>query len=170
MKFIFGVLCYCVICNVFGQEKRLQREGFELVIPVKGKVVYKDQIKPSPYFVTGTDLQLYPTEQVFIEVVYKDSIIHSMKAVETIEYPERTIVIEFHQETKSGKSEVMTLKVVNPFTQTLIYKALMYTIKAKDWSPITTLPVKGKSTGYEIWNEVIIALVLKDWELVSKTD
>lgn len=165
MKFLFGVLFYCFIITTVAQEQPLLREPFELVIPVKGKVVYKDQIGASPYFVDGTDLQLYPTEQVYVEVEHEGTTIISMRAIEEVQYPERTIIVEFHQETKSGKSEVMTLKVVNPFSSTLTYQALSYTIDTKKWSPITTLPVKAQSVGYEIWNDVIITLVLKDWRL-----
>jgi hypothetical protein len=135
-----------------------------LKLPVNGEQFYEQKVKSTPYFVKDRVLQIYPGEKLFIEVETDQKEITSMKVVKENLNPEKTIVIEFTQTVKDKKSEMMTLKVVNPFNKDLEYKAMMYLVGHDKWKSTNVLTVKSKLTGYEMWADVIITLVLSDWK------
>jgi len=149
----------------YAQNEKTNREEFTLKLPVDGKQFYEQKVENSSYFVKENVLQIYPGEKLFIEVEINKKEITSMKVVKENLNPERTIEIEFTQNTKDRKSESMMLKIVNPFEKDLEYKAMMFIVGHNQWINTNVLPVKSKLTGYETWTDVIITLVLSNWKL-----
>lgn len=156
----------CVSFNfTYGQNERPNREGFTLKLPVDGEQYYEQEVATGPFFVKEKVLQIYPGESLLIEVETGNKEITSMKIVKENLNPEKTIEVEFTQNTKDRKSESMMLKVVNPFKKDLEYKAMMFVVGHDQWINTNVLPVKAKLTGFETWPDVIITLVLTEWKL-----
>ncbi|MEP7236832.1 MAG: hypothetical protein ABI685_03165 [Ferruginibacter sp.] len=161
---LFTILCF-QFCNA--QNLKPQREAFTLKLPVDGVSFYEEEIKSGPYFVHGNILQIYPSEKFFIEVELKNDSIISMKTVKENLDPKNTIEIEFSQTVKNKKSEMMILKVKNPFTKKLEYEAKMYVVGHNKWISTSIMPVQPNIVGYETWNDVIISLALDNWKLTK---
>ena len=87
-----------------------------------------------------------------------------MKVVQKNLNPEKTINVELTQTTKNRKNEYMTLTVDNPFNKALEYTAMMYIVGQDKWINTNVYPVRAKMAGIEMWSDVIITLVLRDWK------
>jgi hypothetical protein len=159
------ILLSTSIALVFGQNEKTSREEFSLKLPVNGEQFYEQKVDKSPYFIKENVLQIYPGEKLFIEVEKTKSEITSMKVVKDNLNPQKTILIEFAQTTKGRKSESMMLKIVNPFNKDLEYKAMMFIVGHDKWINTNVYPVRAKLTNFEMWNDVIISLVLSEWKL-----
>ncbi len=59
----------------------------------------------------------------------------------------------------------MMLKVENPFDKKLIYEAGMFIVGNNQWLSTSIMPVQEKLVGFELWNDVIITMILTDWRL-----
>lgn len=160
IAFFFGF----IIANFcYGQQEF--RENFTLKLPVDSVRYYQQEVKKSPYFVKENTLQIYPGEHLFIEADVKEGKLGSMKVVKENVNPSKTIEIEFSQDVENRKHKGMMLQVSNPFDKNLLYDAMMYTVGKSQWVETSILPVKPKLIGFELWNDVIITLVLHDWRL-----
>jgi hypothetical protein len=160
IAFFFGLIMadFC-----FGQQEF--REDFTLKLPVDSVRYYQQEVKKSPYFVKENTLQIYPGEHVFIETELKEGKLESMKVVKENVNPSKTIEVEFSQDTEDRKHKGMVLQVSNPFDSNLLYDATMYTVGEPKWVETSILPIKPKLTGFELWNDVIITIVLHNWRL-----
>ncbi len=163
-KVVLTMMLSLSFAFTYAQNEKEKREEFTLNLPVDGKQYYEQKIESSPYFVNEKVLQIYPGEKIFIEVETGKNEITSMKVVKENLNSKKTIEIEFTQTVKDGKSEMMMLKVINPFNRDLEYKAMMFIIGHDKWISTNVLPVGAKLTGYETWTDVIITLVLADWK------
>lgn len=150
---------------VHSQNDKPERASYTLKLPVDSINFYEQEVKSGPYFVADKVLQMYATETIFIEVETKKKEIVSMKTVKENVNPEKTITLALTQTVKNKKSEMMMLKITNPFKYELQYKAQMYIVGHNKWIPTNVFPVKPKLTTYEIWGDVIITLVLSEWIL-----
>jgi len=164
-KVILTILLSLSFAFAYAQNEKEKRDEFTLKLPVDGEQYYEQTVASAPFFVQDKVLQIYPGEKLFIEVETDKKEITSMKVVKENLNPEKTIEIEFTQTVKDRKSEMMMLKVVNPFKKDLEYKAMMFIVGNDKWINTNVLPVKAKLTGYETWPDVIITLVLTDWKL-----
>ena len=163
-KIILILLFGISFSNIFAQNEKLSREAYTLKLPVSEDEFYEQKVMKSPYFVKDNILQLYPGEKLFIEVETNKNKIISMKSVKENINPQKTIIIEFTQNTKDRKSELMMLKIENPFEKDLEYKAMIFIVGHDKWINTNVYPVKAKLTGYETWSDVIITLALSDWK------
>jgi len=163
-KLILTLLISINFGFIYAQNERPSREEFTLKLPVDGERFYEQNVAGRPFFVKKGILQIYPNEKLFLEVETTKKEIISMKVVKENLNPEKTVEIEFTQNVKDRKSESMMLKVVNPFKKDLKYKAMMFIVGHDKWISTNVLPVRSKLTGYETWSDVIITLVLSDWE------
>lgn len=164
-RVIMTILLSLSFAFTYAQNDKEKRDEFTLKLPVDGEQYYEQKVESTPYFVKEKILQIYPGEKLFIEVEADKKEITSMKVVKENLNPEKTIEIEFTQTVKDRKSEMMMLKVVNPFKKDLEYKAMMFIVGHDKWINTNVLPVKAKLTGYETWPDVIITLVLTEWKL-----
>jgi len=158
------ILLTIISVFAFAQNEKTNREEYTLKLPVNGEQFYEQKVFKSPYFVKENVLQIYPGEKLFIEVETTKSEITTMRVVKENLNPKKTILVEFTQTTKGNKSESMMLKVVNPFEKDLEYKAMMYIVGHDKWIDTNVYPVRAKLTGFEMWSDVIITLVLSDWK------
>jgi len=148
----------------YGQNERSDREELNLKLPVDGEQYYEEKIESSLFFVKENLLQIYPGESILIEVETEQKNITAMTVVKENLNPAKTLEVEFTQTVKDGKSEMMTLKVVNPFQSDLDYKAMMFLAGQEKGIMTSILPVPANLTGYEMWPDVITTLILFDWK------
>ncbi|MFS4429350.1 hypothetical protein [Chryseobacterium sp. S90] len=158
-------LFFGLIISKFCFSQQEFRENFTLKLPVDSVRYYQQEVKKSPYFVKENTLQIYPGEHLFIEADVKDGKLESMKVVKDNINPSKTIEIEFSQDTEDRKHKGMMLQVSNPFGKNLLYDAMMYTVGKKEWAKTSIIPIKPKLSNFELWNDVIITLVLNNWRL-----
>ena len=163
-KIITILLSICFF-NTYAQNDKSYRDEFMLKLPVDGKQFYEQKVDKSPYFVKDKILQIYSGEKLFIEVEITQNKITSMKVVKENLNPKKTIKVELTQEVKDSISESMILKIENPFKKDLDYKAMMFIVGQNKWIQTNVLPIKAKLSSFEIWSDVIITMVLSDWNL-----
>ncbi|PXY38754.1 hypothetical protein DMB65_21305 [Flavobacterium cheongpyeongense] len=147
----------------YSQNEIKEREPFVLKLAVDNEQFYQMDIPKSKFFVKENIIQIYPTEKLNVEVEIKNDTIYSMKVVDKIVEPKRTIQIEFLQNVKDKKPEGMMLKVTNPFDRKLNYNAMMYIVGHNKWLSTSIIPILPNLVNYETWNDVIITLVLEKW-------
>lgn len=151
--------------NSYGQDDNAFRKPFKLTLAVDSLRFYEQEIEKSPYFVKDNILQIFPGEKIFVEVETKKNEIVSMKTVSENIHPKKTIEIEFRQKANGKISELMILRVNNPFKKKLSYEAMMYIVGHDKWIKTSILPVGPTISGVETWTDVIVTLVLSDWKL-----
>jgi hypothetical protein len=88
-----------------------------------------------------------------------------MKIVRENLHPKKTIILKFDQNMEGRIHSNMMVSVTNPFSSVLKYSALMYLVGHDKWIETSIVPIRAELTGIEMWNDVIISLVLKDWTL-----
>lgn len=160
------ILWLCLAANVcFAQNDREFREAFTLKLAVDSVRFYQQEVQKSKYLVKENTLQIYPGEHIFVETETQGDIITSMKVVKENKNPSKTIEIQFSQDTKGRQNAGMVLDVDNPFSKLLKYDAMMYIVGRKDWIKTSIIPVPPKLKSFELWNDVIITLVLENWRL-----
>ena len=163
MKKILFIILTFTASFCYSQNEIKEREAFALKLAVDSEQFYQMDVPKSKYFVKENILQIYPTEKLNVEVEIKSDTIFSMKVVEKIIEPKKTIEIEFLQNVKENKPNGMMLKVTNPFDQKLNYNAMMYIVGNNKWLSTSIIPILPNLVNYETWNDVIITLVLEKW-------
>lgn len=161
--FLLIILFSFKLC--FGQNENESREAFTLKLAVDTVRFYQQEIKNSKYFVKDNILQIYSGENLFIETELTDNIITSMKVVKKNINPSKTIEINFSQTVSGKENKGMMLQVSNPFNKSLSYDAMMFIVGKNEWIKTSILPIKPKLKNVELWNDVIITLVLNNWRL-----
>jgi len=164
-KFYSLLIVFIVTGSVNAQNYNPSRAGFMLILPVDSINFYTQQVPESNYIVNGTVLQIYSGEEIFIEVETDSAKIVSMKCVEEIVDPNKTLVVNLSQKIEGKINKGSTLKISNPFDYKLSYNAAMYIVGGTDWLSTTTMPVEANLTNFELWPEVVITLVLNNWVL-----
>lgn len=165
IKFLLILLINIFSVSTSAQNETQFREEFTLEISVDSVQFYQQEITKSKYFVKEGVLQIYPGENIFIETEIDGNNIKEMKVVKENLNPAKTIEIKFSQTVNGKQHEQMMLQVKNPFDKELNYDAMMYIIGHNDWVDTTIIPIKPKLTSFEIWNNVIITLVLHNWRI-----
>lgn len=163
MKNNILILVFFFCCSVNAQNLVPDREEFKLTLAVDNENFYSSLVKKSPYFIEEKILQIYPSEKLNVEVEIQFNKIHTMKVVRQNINPERTITIEFRQETKGNLHDGMILVVSNPFNKNLKYNAEMFLVGGEKWLPTSILSIPPGIPSYEMWRDNIVTLVLSDW-------
>lgn len=163
MKLVFSILLLLPILAI-SQDKQAFRDAFELNLPINNGKFYKYTVSKSNYFVYRTDLQIYPTEELFIEVELNYTEVKSMSVVKENINPQKTLIVSFNQETKNGKSNIMVLKIHNPFPYQLSYKSSIYPTESEQWESHIPYKIQAYKTSFEMFNTPIATIVLKNWQ------
>ena len=163
-------LCFIVLVSVLrvnGQDTTavINRAAYKVKLVIDKKTTYESNIKATPWFVEGNNLQLYPGEEIYLEAEVDNGTIKAVKVVKENLHPEKTITIGFTQVVENKQHEMMMLKIVNPFNQELSYKAKILPFKSNAWTPTTVLPVRAGISSFETWPDIITSIVLSDWVL-----
>ena len=164
-KITFILILLSAICQ--SQNEKSEREPFKLEIVADAENNYSANISKFPYFVKEKVLQIYPGEELNIETEIKGDSIFSMKVVDKIAFPEKTIKLKFFQNAPDRKNTQMLLSIVNPFDRKLIYNAMIYTVAGQRWSPTSIIPIQPGLVGYETWPDVIATMALEKWRFVK---
>ncbi|MPS64710.1 MULTISPECIES: hypothetical protein [Chryseobacterium] len=163
---ILSLLIISLFSNFcFGQNEKEYREEFTLKIPVDSIQFYQQEVPKSKYFVKEGVLQIFPGENLYVETEISGNKITSMKVVKENLNPAKTIEIKFSQTVEGRKHEQMVLEVKNPFDKELNYDAMMFIVGHDNWMKTSIIPIKPKLMNFEMWNDVIITLVLNNWRI-----
>jgi hypothetical protein len=169
MKFIlFFVFLTTTFCSYAQDTTQLKRTPYKLTVAVDKNTVYEEDLGATPFVLPNNTIQLYPGETIYIEIEQENGIIKSMKAVQAIVDPAKTLTLSFTQTAKKKVHELMMLKVVNPFKQKLVYKASIFLMKQKKWAKTDVYPVEAGLSGYETWPDIITSIGLGQWAFESK--
>jgi hypothetical protein len=153
----------------YGQDTtQLKRIPYKLIVAVDKNTSYEEEIKATPYVLPNKTIQLYPGETVYIEVQQENGNIKSMTAVKEIKNPAITLTISFTQTARKNIHEMTMLKVVNPFSTQLTYKAKIFLLNPKKWVDTNVYPVEAGLSAFETWPDIITSIGLGDW--VFKTN
>jgi hypothetical protein len=161
--FLFILSSFSTFC--FAQNEKEYREEFTLKIPVDSVQFYQQEVPKSKYFVKEGTLQIFPGESLYVEAETNGNTITAMKVVKENLNPAKTIEIKFSQSVEGRKHEQMVLEVKNPFDKELSYDAMMYIVGNNNWMKTSIIPIKPKLMNFEMWNDVIITLVLNNWRI-----
>jgi hypothetical protein len=164
--FLFALIT--ISLSSYGQDStKLKRTPYKLTVVVDKKTVYEEDLKANPYVLPDNTVQIYPGETVYIEVEQENGVIKSMNAVKENTNPGKTLIIAFSQNVKKNVHESMTLKVTNPFSKKLIYKAKIFLLK-KNWVDTDVYPVEAGLSAFEIWSDIITSIGLGHWTFQDK--
>jgi len=159
-------LLFLVLQSSFAQDtSSLQRVPYKLHIDVNKQTSYDENLPAARFVNPNKSVQLYPGETVYLEAELTAGQISKLRAVPAIRDSSKTILISFTQSSKKRVHELMMLKVINPFSQTLSYKAMILLLNQKKWEPTSILPVPAGLTGYETWQDIIISIGIGGWTL-----
>lgn len=166
MKETFSLILILIFgYSLNAQNEKPERDAFKLNITIDSVYFYQQDVAKSPYFVKDKILQIYPSENIFIETEIKSDSIYSMSVVKENLNPEKTIIVEFNQNIKGNMHDGMMLSVKNPFDKTLKYEAFMYINGGTEWIPTSIIPIRPNLVNYELWSDVILSLVLVEWRI-----
>ena len=169
-KILVLVFFLASLSYVFPNENVvIERSAFDLYISVNENSYWEWTVPQSPYVFSENYIQFYPGEKLFVEADVIDDIIVKLTVVNEISDESKTITLEFNQRTNSDNPKIhkyMLLVISNPFAKNLEYKANVYLIQNNDWWINTsTIPVRAGLISYEMWPDIIGAIVLYDFIL-----
>ncbi|MBD3584067.1 hypothetical protein [Flavobacterium selenitireducens] len=164
MKMKYTLMLLLIVVSSIAQEKRNELK-VELIVDKENN--YSTAVAESPYFVKEKVLQIYPGEDLNIEVEINEGNISTMKVVDVVKFPERTISVRFFQESKDRQNAQMILVVKNPFSKKLLYDAIIYLPVMEKWTRTSIIPILPKLVGYEMWPDVIATIALENWRFIN---
>jgi hypothetical protein len=145
--------------NLIAQNEKLNRDALTI------KLEYEQQIGKSLYFIKPNTLQIFPSEELLMEVEIEGESIRSMKIVKENFNPNKTIIISFSQKNDETNGKFMMLDVKNPFNKILSFEANILTPGNNDWTKTSILPIQAQSSGIEIWHDAIVSIVMENWKI-----
>ena len=163
MKNIILALILTFSLSLYSQNDIPKRNSFKLEIAANETQQYAADIPEGPYFVKDKILQIYCGEKIFVECEIQADTISKMKVVEKNINPEKTIVIEFTQNSENRKEISTQLLVKNPFSKPLNYDAFMFTPISQQWKSTSIIPIRPTLQNFEHWPHAIITLALQNW-------
>jgi len=171
MKNTLFMAFFLIIAAVIYPDDNIiaERSPFTLELSVNENEYLEFEILQSPYVIDENRIILFSGEKIFVEADVVDGIIVKFAVVREITDQSKTIVIEFNQikdDNDLRKHKFMMLKIINPFNKNLEYKADVYLARHNRWWYNTsTIPVRAKLTSYESWPDLLLTIVLYDFEL-----
>ncbi|WP_151674413.1 hypothetical protein [Patiriisocius marinus] len=154
-----------LVCS--GQNSIEHRKAQTIEIVLDSITSIDIPVEISPYFVEPKVLLIYPSDTLNIEIEIAKDTIASMKVVDKILFPEKTVTLEFTQTVHEDFTTQMTLDMYNPFDKKLSYKAYMVTPYSEGWVETSIIPVFPKIHSVELWGDTIISLILEEWKLIK---
>ena len=141
------------------------RKPFKLDLEINDTNYFQAEIPESPIVLASNSVQLYPGEEIYIEVEL-DSVnkIKSIKSVKKNLNPKTTLVISFEQIAKKHIHEKMVLSIYNPFDMELIYKPSLLLFKISDWLLKKDIIAPKNQLSVEVFPELSISIILLDLE------
>jgi hypothetical protein len=165
MKKIILTIILIFSLSLYSQNDKPKRSSFKIEIAANETQQYAADIPESPFFVKEKILQIYCGEKIFVECEIEGDSISKMKVVEKNIHPEKTIEIEFTQNSENRKEISTQLWVKNPLSKTLRYDAFMFTPISQQWKSTSIIPIRPNLQNFEYWPHAIITLVLQNWRI-----
>lgn len=151
--------------DILAQVKRLP---YKLSVIVDENTVYEEDIKATPYVLPNNTIQLYPGENIYVEVESIGGVVTSMNAVRENKNPSKTLVISFTQTISNRTHKSMLLKIANPFKEKLYYSAVIFLMQQKKWVNTDVYPVEAEISSFESWPDIITSITLSKWSFKSE--
>lgn len=145
-KFIFTLLALLVTTSI------VKSQNIENVSKEENKFVYSNSVK------------LFLGDSIYIEANNTRKMLSDFVRVNSITDSTKTISFKFTYD-KFGSNNASILKVSNPFSKVLSYKAKIRIAPGKRYSETSIMPVWGGIFGMEMWPYKIESIILYDFEL-----
>jgi hypothetical protein len=111
-------------------------------------------------------LQINVKDKRFFEAERNTDNTLRFKEVREITDSSKTLTIELTYSNGAGAM----LKILNPFSEQLVYKAELYSYKKKDYLETSTIPVYPKLSSFETWPYKIDQIRLTGFKLVKEKE
>jgi hypothetical protein len=168
-NFISSIALLAFSFCLYGQDgAQFKRTPYKLKVAVDKKSFYEEDLKETAFVLPDKTVQLYPGETIYIEVEQENGVIKNMTAVKEIKNPAITLTISFTQTAAKKVHEMMMLKIDNPFSSPLIYKASIFLFNQKKWVSTNVYPVMEGLSAYETWPDIITSIGLNSWAFQNK--
>jgi hypothetical protein len=165
---ILSVATLITSLTTSAQDTILKRDPYKLTVVVDKNSFYEQQITATPYVLPDKTIQIYPGETIYVEVVQENGKVKRLTAVKQIKDTSNTVTISLSQSVNEKTPELTMLKVTNPFSSQLIYKAKIFLLTENKWANTDVLPVEARLAGFEAWPQVITSIVLSDLKIQKK--
>ncbi|KQR91963.1 hypothetical protein ASG01_13260 [Chryseobacterium sp. Leaf180] len=108
----FIIIAFSILSfSLYSQNDKPLRNPYTLEIAANETQQYGMDVKESPYFVKAEVLQIYCGEKIFVECEIEGDSISHMKVVKNMIYPQKTIIIDFDQNSENRKEIRTDLRV-----------------------------------------------------------
>ena len=124
----------------------------------------EDVKKEENKFIYSDAIKLFPGDSLLIEAKINGDKLTEFVKVDAIADSSKTITLKFTYED-FGSSKASLLKVVNPFSKTLQYKAKIRSAPWKIYSQTSIMPVLSKIFGIEMWPGKLESIIVYDFTL-----
>lgn len=114
--------------------------------------------------VQGDTISLLPGEQVLIEADMTNGIVTNFRQVDSILYPEKTLMFTFSQ---MEEEVTMILHVANPFDEILKYRIDMIDFEGHPHYT-SSCPVMSGVSAIEIWHHAIPELKISNFRVLEE--
>jgi hypothetical protein len=165
MKIYFSIIAAIFFAGsfAFAQDTTLlTRDAYKLTLAVDKESTFELDLPATPYIGPKNTVQIYPGEEVFIEVEQEAGAISKMIAVKKNLHPEKTLIISFNQVVKKKVCESSMLSIKNPFPYKLTYGAMILNVNKK-WFETDVYPVEAGLFSYEVWPYAIVSIGMAKW-------
>lgn len=164
---LIGIFCMVVVSSndILAQVKRFP---YKLSVIVDESTVYEEDVKATSYVLPGNTIQLYPGENIYVEVELTGGVVTSMNAVKENTNPSKTLAISFTQIISNKTHKSMLLKITNPFKGKLSYSAAIFLMQQKKWVNTDVYPVEAEISSFESWPDIITSIALSKWSFKSE--
>lgn len=122
--------------------------------------VTKDENK----FIYSNSIKLFPGDSIYVHPGKNENKLTDFTLRKELNDSSNIISIKFTYD-KFGMNNASLLKVSNPFSKQLIYKAKIRARAQGRYSETSIMPVYPKISGMEMWPNKIESIILYDFEL-----
>ncbi|SRR5690606_9544111 len=124
----------------------------------------EDVSKEENKFIYSNSIKLFLGDSICVVTEMVDKNLTGFTLVDTISDSTKTITIRFVYD-KFGMNNASLLKVTNPFTKQLSYKAKIRTKPGGKYSETSIMPIFPTIYGIEMWPYKIESIILYGFEL-----
>lgn len=167
---IFLIIFVPILSLCFAQSNDYQyRSAFKLDLEINDTNYFQAEIPESPIVTSTNSIQIYPGEEVFIEVELGSlNEIRNLKSVKNNLQPEKTLIVAFEQISKKHQHISMVLSITNPFDMDLAYKPSLLSFKLSDWLIKKEISAEKRQLSVEVFNDLSVSICLLDMKFINE--
>ena len=144
---------YKVLQERMCAETACQR-NLRVILKKKDGTLYDRTYEVFNAVVQGLGITVVAGQTVYVEADIENGRLINLKSVDTISASEKTLTAEFEQSEDGG----MTLKVSNPFDQTIKFDMVISPLDSEELYRTSSCPIN--KSAYEMWPEPIFLVIL----------